>query len=183
MTCLWSSKSSTTKQSPKITTKETSPRENKHEMENTKKSLKTTPWVTCRVGWEGFFNLSIFFTFSAISSSWADMLLSVISASGLQYRSTSTAPAEHVHERGWPVKAEWWTFIHSPGHELCKQSRFNLHHQNKAQHNLGWVRFHLLKATAVQQAVPGRTSNSWECSAASGNKGFSLHSTLMSSFS
>lgn len=94
---------------PWTTTKETSPREEKHAMENTKRSLKTSPWVTCRVGWEGFFNLSIFFTFSAISSNWADMLLSVISANGLQYRSTSTAPTEHVQERGWLVKAQWWT--------------------------------------------------------------------------
>lgn len=42
---------------------------------------------------------------------------------------------------------------------------------------------HLLKVTADQRAVPGRTSNSWGCSAASGSKGFSLHSTLRSGFS
>lgn len=42
---------------------------------------------------------------------------------------------------------------------------------------------HLLKLTAVLQASPGRTSYSSGCSAASGSKGFSLHSTSGSSFS
>lgn len=44
------------------------------------------------------------------------MLLSVISANGLQYRSTSTAPTEHVQK----LNIGYWTFIHSLGHELCK---------------------------------------------------------------
>lgn len=56
--------------------------------------LKSWPWAIRRLGWDGFLILSIFLTFSVISSSWADMLSSVTSASGLQYWSTSTAPKE-----------------------------------------------------------------------------------------
>lgn len=42
---------------------------------------------------------------------------------------------------------------------------------------------HPLKQTAVLQAAPGMPSTSSGCSAVSGSKGFSLHSTSVSSFS
>lgn len=55
-----------------------------------KSRSENPPWW--RLGWEGFLILSIFLTFSAISSSWDDMPSSVTSARGLQYWSTRTAP-------------------------------------------------------------------------------------------
>lgn len=73
------------------------------------------------------------------------------------------------------------TFIHYQGHEAGFKLRY--HKRKSATRAESVYMPHLLKVTAVQRAVPGRTSNSWGCSAASGSKGFSLHSTLRSGFS